>query len=148
MKTERQLSAGGVVFRPAGAMVEVALISTKGGKVWGLPKGRVEDGENIARTAHREVREETGLDCKIIQNIGHIEYFFTFRDDNEVDFKRVFKIVYFFLMEYVSGDVSGHDAEVVDCKWFALDEAISLMKYDDEKDILKKAKEALSRERG
>ena len=41
MKTERRISAGGVVLRRAGAKTEVALISTKGGKVWGLPKGLV-----------------------------------------------------------------------------------------------------------
>ena len=56
MKTERRISSGGVVFRESGGAMEVALISVKGGKVWGLPKGLVEKGEDIARAAHREVR--------------------------------------------------------------------------------------------
>lgn len=138
VKTERRLSAGGVIFRLMDNRPEVALISVKGGKVWGLPKGTVEPGESMARTAHREVREETGLDGKLIEKIGHIEYFFSFKEG--VELRRVFKIVYFFLMEYTAGDVSGHDDEVVDCRWFPMDEAIKTLKYEDEKGILKKAK--------
>lgn len=138
MDTQRELSAGGVVYRSTAGGVEVALISVKGGKVWALPKGRVEDHENLARTAHREVKEETGLDGRIISKIGHVEYFFTFK--TEASAMRVFKIVYFFLMECVGGDISKHDAEVVDVRWFPMDEAISIMKYEDEKGILRKAK--------
>jgi 8-oxo-dGTP pyrophosphatase MutT (NUDIX family) len=142
MTPGREISAGGVVFRSSGGVIEVALISVKHGKLWGLPKGLVEKGENLARTAHREVKEETGLDGKIIKNLGHIEYFFTFK--HEEGFTRVFKIVYFFLMEYAGGDVSDHDEEVVDCRWFPLDEAIGLLKYEDEKGILKKARSVLA----
>ncbi|MEK7772953.1 MAG: NUDIX hydrolase, partial [Deltaproteobacteria bacterium] len=133
MKTERRISSGGVVFRESGGAVEAALISVKGGKVWGLPKGLVEKGEDIARAAHREVKEETGLDGRIIGKIGHIEYFFAFKEEGEA--RRVFKIVYFFLMEYAGGDVADHDTEVDECRWFPIDQAIKLMKYEDEKGI-------------
>lgn len=143
MTGDRQISAGGVVFRRAGDGAQVALISVKGGKVWGLPKGTNEKGENLARTAHREVREETGLEGKIISNLGHIEYFFTIKDEAET--RRVFKIVYFFLMEYVSGEVTDHDDEVDECRWFPIDEAIRLMKYDDEKKMLRKARKLINK---
>ncbi|MCC6543632.1 MAG: NUDIX hydrolase [Nitrospirae bacterium] len=141
MKTERHISAGGVVFRLDKGEVYVALISVKDGKVWCLPKGLVEKGENIARTAHREVREETGLDGKIIKLIGNIHYFYVSKEEEET--KRIFKIVYFFLMECTGGDVTEHDSEVVDCRWFPLDEAIELAEYKDEKGILQKAGEIL-----
>ena len=144
MKTERKISSGGVVFRERDGAIEVALISVKGGKVWGLPKGLVEKGEDIARAAHREVKEETGLDGRIIEKIGHIEYFFAFKEEEET--KRAFKIVYFFLMEYTGGDVADHDAEVEECRWFPIDPAIKLMKYEDEKGILKKAKRLVKKE--
>ena len=139
MDTERRLSAGGVIFKRVKGAVRVALISVKGGKVWGLPKGEVEQGENIARTAHREVREETGLDGRILGKIGHIEYFFTYREEDG-GAKRVFKIVYFFLMRYTTGSVRDHDDEVDDCSWFEIGSAIELMKYEDEKEILRKAR--------
>ncbi|MBI4950324.1 MAG: NUDIX hydrolase [Deltaproteobacteria bacterium] len=137
--TERQISAGGVIFRFREGGMEVALISVRGGKVWGLPKGAAEKGENLARTAHREVREETGLDGRIIDKLGHIEYFYTFKEEGGGT-KRYFKIVYFFLMEYISGKVEDHDSEVDECRWVPIDEAISLMRFKDEKEMLEKAR--------
>src|SRR3990167_8970245 len=149
MKTERQISSGGVIFRrnppsipplEKGGQggIEIALIAVKGGSVWTLPKGQVEKGENIARTAHREVKEETGLDGKIIKLIDHIQYFYAHKEAEET--KRFFKIVYLFLMEYTGGDVANHDSEVNDCQWFPIDDAIKLVEYKNEKEILKKAK--------
>ena len=146
MNTERQISAGGVIFRPSGGSIKVALISVKGGKVWALPKGLNEKGENLARTAHREVKEETGLDGKILTKIGHINYFFMLKDEGET--RRFFKIVYFFLMEYTGGSVEDHDEEVEECRWFNINEAIKLMKYEDEKEILKKAKKLIKELKG
>ena len=35
----REISAGGVIFKRRDDEIEVALISVKGGKRWGLPKG-------------------------------------------------------------------------------------------------------------
>jgi 8-oxo-dGTP diphosphatase len=140
----RLISAGGVVFRRGEAGIEVALVSVRGGKPWSLPKGLKEEGEGLARTAHREVKEETGLDGRIIANLGHIEYFFTMKD--EAGPKRRFKIVYFFLMECTGGAASAHDEEVVECRFFPIDEAIRLMTYDDERGILMKAREVLSKD--
>ncbi|MBE7415229.1 MAG: NUDIX hydrolase [Deltaproteobacteria bacterium] len=140
---ERRISAGGVIFRRREGMVEVALISVRGGKAWGLPKGTAEKGENLARTAHREVREETGLDGRIIEKIGHIEYFFTLKEGGET--RRVFKIVYFFLMEYTSGSVEDHDEEVDECRWVPIGEAAGMMRFKDEKDIIGKAMEMIER---
>jgi 8-oxo-dGTP pyrophosphatase MutT (NUDIX family) len=150
IKTERQLSSGGVIYRLRASAVEVALISVKSGfghgpKVWCLPKGLVERGENIARTAHREVKEETGLDGKIIKKINSIHYFYAEKGTKET--KRFFKIVYFFLMEYTGGDTAFHDEEVEECRWFPLDDAIKITSYRDEKEILKKAGEII-REQG
>lgn len=141
MQTEKQLSSGGVIFRRTDKGTEVALIAVKGGNVWCLPKGIVEEHENIARTAHREVKEETGLDGKIIEKIDHIQYFFSHKEKDITT--RIFKIVYFFLMEYTGGDVSDHDEEVDNCRWFPIDEAIKKIEYKDEREIVKKAKEMI-----
>lgn len=141
----RRVSSGAVVFRRGPQGVEVALVSLKDGKKkWSLPKGLKEPGENLARAAHREVAEETGLDGRIIRLIDSIKYFYTHVDERGP--KRVFKIVYFFLMEQLSGDTSLHDAEVEECRWFPIDEAKSLMTFDDERRIIELAREMISNE--
>ena len=141
IKTEKLLSSGGVVYRRSNKGIEVALISVltrhgSGPAVWELPKGLVETGENVARTAHREVKEETGLDGRIIKKIGDIHYFYSEKDEEGT--RRILKIVLFFLMEYTSGDVAFHDDEVEDCSWFAADEALDKLSFTDEKEILEK----------
>jgi 8-oxo-dGTP pyrophosphatase MutT (NUDIX family) len=143
MKTERQISSGGVVFRRIDDNIEIALIAVKDGSVWCLPKGLIEKGEGLARAAHREVREETGMDGKIIKLIDYIKYFYAHKEKTEAI--RYLKIVYFFLMEYTGGDVKNHDSEVDDCRWFPIDEAIDKIEYKDEKEILKKAKRMMLR---
>ncbi|MEE9613366.1 MAG: NUDIX hydrolase [Thermodesulfobacteriota bacterium] len=149
IKTERQLSSGGVVFRRVEGgedAIEVALISVKSGAgkgpaVWCLPKGLVEEGENIARTAHREVKEETGLDGKILKKINTIHYFYSRKDEEGT--RRFLKVVYFFLMEYTTGDTAFHDDEVEECRWFQIDKAVKAVAYDDEREILKKARKLI-----
>ncbi|MDQ7819985.1 MAG: methyltransferase domain-containing protein [Armatimonadota bacterium] len=56
-----RLQAGGVVARPAGERVEVAVIREGPLGLWSLPKGTVEAGETLPEAAGREVSEETGL---------------------------------------------------------------------------------------
>ena len=67
-----------------------------------------------------------------------MEYFFTFKEVKGT--RRIFKIVYFFLMEYTSGKVEDHDQEVDECRWVPVDEAAGLMRFKDEKDMIEKAK--------
>jgi 8-oxo-dGTP pyrophosphatase MutT (NUDIX family) len=146
IKTERRISSGGVVYRKVRDNVEVALIEVEGkkGPVWRLPKGLVEKGENIAATAHREVKEETGLDGRIVKKINDIHYFYA--EKTRKGTRRVFKIVYFFLMEYTGGSVLNHDEEVVDCRWFPIEEAINAVAYRDEREILRKARRLIEGE--
>ena len=69
-------SAGGVIYRVAGDILEVALIATNGSRRWGLPKGHVRRGETAEAAAVREIAEETGLNGQVQRHLATIEYWF------------------------------------------------------------------------
>ena len=117
------------------------LISVRGGKPWALPKGLVEEGEGTIEAAEREVREETGLSVRALTEIGSVGYYHKYRQGRNEE--KVYKTVYFYLMEFLGGDTSLHDDEVRECRWFAMDEAIGRMTFEDERELLIKASELI-----
>jgi len=138
--TRSEVSAGGVVVRDGAAGPEAILASRRtqnGDLAWGLPKGRIEPGEDPRTTALREVREETGLACEIHEDLGTLSYFYRW------DGVRISKVVHFYLMRVVGGDVSEHDEEMKDVRWVPLADAPALATYPSERDLLLRAAERL-----
>lgn len=138
MSCERT-SAGGVVVRINGD-VEVCLIRPTGRSVWGLPKGGVETGETLSQTALREVSEETGIDGVVESALGAIDYTFYSREQSS----RIHKTVHYFLVRAVGGDTSRHDHEVSEARWLRLADALRLMTYPNEREIVRRAAETLA----
>ena len=112
-----------------------------GGRFWCLPKGIVDKGETPEMTAVREVKEETGLDGRIVESLGDITYWYYIRGENS----KCRKTVYFYLMEYEGGSTSDHDFEVDEASWFALPEAIEKVSFRGDKSILEKAASTLGK---
>ncbi len=136
--TREQVSAGGVVFRRRGSLVEVALISVGDESRWQLPKGIVDAGETLEAAALREVREETGLSAEIVAPLEVIDYwYFSKGAEPRVRFH---KQVHFFLMRYESGDVSEHDAEVNEARWVEIAEAARALTFKSEKKVVEQAR--------
>jgi 8-oxo-dGTP pyrophosphatase MutT (NUDIX family) len=136
METRSEVSAGGVVYRRRRGRLEVALAARrtrKGQIAWGLAKGAIEPGEAPESAAVREVKEETGLEAAIEASLGDIRYFYVWEG------VRVRKSVRFFLMRATGGDVSLHDHEMEDVRWYPLEEALKLAAYRGEREVLERA---------
>jgi bis(5'-nucleosidyl)-tetraphosphatase len=158
-QTIRAYSAGGVVFRLVpndsgemknttgqwnpeqneGASVEVVLVGRSHSGIWVLPKGTPESGETLEQVAAREVKEETGLEVRLISYIGSISYSFIH------DKVRYQKQVRHFLFEAIGGDTALHDAEYDRVEWFSFPEAFRRLTYQNEVNILSQAEEMLQR---
>jgi 8-oxo-dGTP pyrophosphatase MutT (NUDIX family) len=141
VKTEREVSAGGVLVRRTPSGPEVLLASRRvrsGDLVWGLPKGLVEGGERPEDTALREVEEETGWGGEIRDDLGQIEYWYVRRE------VRVHKTVRFFLMEATHGDTGRRDHEMEDVRWFPLEDGAEVIGFEGERDTVRRAAEAVA----
>ena len=140
-KIKNKTSAGGVVFKRDGSEAKVVLISVRDRTAWTLPKGAIEKGEKREGTAIREVAEETGINARIVTSLGSIAYWFYKRAENTKYHKRV----YYYLMEYLSGNLDNRDSEVNEASWFGIEEAIKKVTYNGDREILLRAKEILKR---
>jgi 8-oxo-dGTP pyrophosphatase MutT (NUDIX family) len=106
-----------------------------GNRVLTLPKGHLEPGEQPEDAAIREVREEAGVEARLVDRLNDLRYWY------QRDGMRITKVVSFFLLEYVGGDPSQHDLdEVEDARWMPLDEAESSLTYRGERGIVALAK--------
>ncbi len=113
--------------------VEVVLVGFLRDNTWTLPKGTPTSGESVEETAMREVREETGIQARIVGDLGSIQYSFARRG------VRFNKEVRHFLMEATGGDVTLHDAEYDEARWFTVAEAIRRLAYVNEAEVVRRA---------
>ena len=128
-------SAGGVAYRRTADGVEVALIATRGGARWQLPKGACEPGETLAQTAIREVREEAGLETEVEEFLRSIEYWYWDTYQKETP-ELVCKRVDLFLLRVVGGELSDASFEVDSVAWFPLAAAIELLTFPAERAVM------------
>ncbi|MHB9144362.1 MAG: NUDIX hydrolase [Symbiobacteriia bacterium] len=127
----REVSAGGIVFKTA-RPTQLLLILDRYGH-WTLPKGHVEPGETVEEAALREIREETGIQGKIIGKVGEASY--TYQDYRGT----VDKMVHYYLVEAVEGSPKPQLSEVREAKWFSIDDGIARFGYDNTLSIINKA---------
>ena len=128
-----ELSAGGVVF-----FRNTILLLKKFNGDYVLPKGRVEEGETLETAAAREVFEESGAKVDIIKYLSKISYEFT-RSTNDQNI-RIKKIVHWFIMEAKDMECRPQKNEgFIEADYYTLKNAVRLARYDDERNVIKKA---------
>ena len=87
---------------------------------WNFPSGHIEYGEDILYSAWREVKEETGLEVKLIGTTG--VYNFISSTNNQV-------ILFHFIGEVTGGSINLEENEISDSKWIKLND---LVKFENE----------------
>ena len=128
----QEVSAGGVVI-----FGNAILLLKKYNGDWVLPKGKVELNETLEEAATREVYEEANVRVKVIKYIGEIHY--TYKncwEDNGI----VNKTVHWYMMQSKSIECTPLREEgFIEAKFVHIDRAVDNAKYEDEKQIIRKA---------
>jgi 8-oxo-dGTP pyrophosphatase MutT (NUDIX family) len=130
-------SAGAIVFY-RGAEIEYLLIRFGH---WEFPKGMVDEDEDEETAAQREVREETGLDVRLLPGFcERLEYFFRLRESGAL----VKKTVAYFLGEATTREVR-ISWEHKEALWVPYERALELLPYENMRAILRQAHAFLTR---
>jgi len=127
MKVINQVSAGGIVYKKVGDQTLWLISQHSQHKGWVFPKGLVGDkdtNESMEVAALREVAEEGGINAKIIDK-KPIKTFYQYKWEDDL----IKKTVYYFLMEYISGDPKNHDWEMSEAKFVEKDEVLKTLTY-------------------
>ena len=119
-------AAGGVIWRARKGVIQVAVVHRPKYGDWTFPKGKLEPGETDAEAAHREVVEETGLECVLGRELPAVRY---------VDAKGRLKQVRYWEMTVASGSFAVN-AEVDQLEWVPVAEAGDRLTYPHDGDVL------------
>jgi 8-oxo-dGTP pyrophosphatase MutT (NUDIX family) len=136
-KAEREVSAGGIVFRRDPDGTARFLLIKDSYQHWGFPKGHLEEGESPAVAATRETQEETGLQQLILQGpIRVIDWHFRFRGHY------IHKFCHFFLFESPEGECTPQVVEgITAVRWEPLERALEVLSYDNARGVLRRGAE-------
>ena len=128
-------SFGIIPFRKLKGRWQVLLIQHLNGQHWGFPKGRAEKTETAQETAVRELKEETGL--RVHQFLSKEPFTESYYDPANA------KIVGYF-PAFVTGVLECQTDEIVQARWFDLDEAMEKISFPESQNVFKQARKHLN----
>lgn len=135
MQYER--SCGGVVFTRQNGTVYYVIIRHLGGHC-GFPKGHMEPGETQRQTALREIREEVGLDCVLMDGFCEEEWY------SLPERSGLQKQVVYFLAQYANQTLSAQPQEVAEVYLLPYAQALEKLTFAEARQILQKANDFLT----
>ena len=122
-------SCGAIVFNEN--TEKILLVKMHNGN-WGFPKGHIEKDETKEETAIREVLEETNVRIKIIPDFE--------REIKYIPNEKTIKKVTIFMGITQDEEVTIDTFEIEDFKWCTYEEALKLVTYKLQKDVLENAR--------
>ena len=125
-------SCGALVYRRFHGNTELLLIKHANGGHWSFPKGHVEEGETEIETALREIKEETDVDVIIDPTFREVVTYSPKKDTQ--------KDVIYFIARATTFDYTPQEEEVSQVKWVEINRAQSCLTYDNDKQLVNKAK--------
>ena len=126
----KEKSCGAVVYKQDGESTYILIEKMKAGH-FSIPKGHVENNETEVETALREIKEETNLEVIIDSNFREVVSY--------SPYSGCIKDVVFFVAKAITFDVKEQLIEVSNILWLKPDEAINILTFESDKEIVRKA---------
>lgn len=118
-------SAGGLLLKLINGEMQVLLVEHMD-NTWVFPKGHVEDGESPEDAAVREIKEESGYDSRVVQQLGEVVRGSRQPDGSIRDQRRITM----FLAEADAEEPASQGEERT--RWFSFEDAIRKLRYEED----------------
>jgi len=104
----KEFSAGAVIFKKESANIFFLIIYSSRNKIWGFPKGHLEQGETAKEAAIREIKEEVGFEnLHFIDGFKEKVMYETTSKRPPFKGEKIEKYVTYFLCEIKNQDIIG-----------------------------------------
>ena len=124
----KEKSCGAVVYKKE--KIYFLIEEMKAGH-YSIPKGHVENNETEIETALREIKEETNLEVNLDSNFREVVSY--------SPYEGCIKDVVFFVAKAKTFDMKEQLIEVTSLKWLEPVDAINILTFDSDKEVLRKA---------
>ena len=132
---QHEKSCGAIVYRKSHGNTEILLIKHINSGHWSFPKGHMENGETEIETAIREIKEETSVNVMIDPTFRETVSYFPKRDTQ--------KTVVYFIARAKNYDFVPQEEEIAEIRWVDIGYASTILTYENDKNIVNKAKAAI-----
>lgn len=123
-------SAGGVVLNKDGEV----LVVSQHGRSWSLPKGHIEENEDVLTAAKREIKEESGVSSlEQIRELGSYKRYKMAKDGSED--KSELKNITMFLFRTDEISLQPIDPENPEARWVKKEDVASLLTSPKDKEF-------------
>jgi 8-oxo-dGTP diphosphatase len=133
-----EIAVGGLVWNRRGPFRRLAVIHRPVQQDWTLPKGKLEHDEAPEAGALREVREEIGVEASLGRLAGHTFY---------LKHQRPKLVLYWHMVRLEERDFTPNK-EVDEVRWLRPADALKLLSYETEQNLLRTAAGCCSWMRG
>ncbi|HEY4510907.1 MAG TPA: NUDIX domain-containing protein [Candidatus Paceibacterota bacterium] len=134
--------AGGVVL---GTKDKIVLVEQQGNS-WSLPKGGIEEGESPLEAARREIQEETGITTlALVCELGRYRRHSLNREGTGADTTRPARLRVVFLFTTPETNLTIGGTEITASRWVTVDEALTLLTHEADRDFLASARATIEK---
>ncbi|MBF0215929.1 MAG: NUDIX domain-containing protein [Candidatus Omnitrophica bacterium] len=135
----KEYSGGFLVFCKTADGLKCLVIYSERNKIWGFPKGHLEDGETELEAALRETEEETGIkSLKVIDGFREEDVYGTLSNRPGKKGESIEKHSVYFLAFTSSEKVNVDNKEITAYEWLDEEASVERIAFDSLRDILKK----------